>query len=146
MDSPQFCGNHTLSPTSGPNPQDSSGIYHYQGCCDQYDILMKVIKKKRIMTRMYEFKINGWKCYHDDAFYDQKKIENDKIFQEKYQDVPENQRPPPLLVFRYNFPECCISHSNPHFMNFINYIPYEINDALNDPETIEKFKELYPNF
>jgi hypothetical protein len=141
----QFCGNHMLSPTSGPNPRDLNGVYHYEGCCHQFDSLMKEIKRESIMTRMYEFKINGWKCSHDDAFYDQKKIDNDKQFQEN-QHVPEKQLLPPLLIFRYNFPKCCTSHTNPDFKKYINKIPYEINDALNDPETIEKFNTLYPKF
>jgi hypothetical protein len=135
-----------LPPTSGPNPEDSNGIYHYQGCCHQYDSLMKVIKKNSIMTRMYEFKINGWKCCHDDAFYDQKKVDSDKKFQGTYQHVPENERPPPSLIFRFNFPECCTTHTNPDYMNYINHITYNFDDAINDPETIEKFNQLYPNF
>ena len=146
MTSTQFCGGHHLPPTSGPNPVDLNGIYHYQGCCHQYDNLMKVIRKESIMIRMYEYKINGWKCFHDEAFYDQKKIDNEKKFQETYKDVPDHLRPPPPLIFRLDFPNCCMSHTNPDFRNYINRIPYEINDALNDPETIAKFNQFYPNF
>ena len=146
MSTSHFCGNIDLPPTSGPHPIDSEGIYHYQGCCHKYDTLMKEIKKNRIMIEMYEFKINGWKCPHDEAFYVQQKIDNEKKYQDKYQHIPDHLCPPRSLIFRFNYPDCCISHTNPDFRNYINKIPYEINDALNDPETIEKFNQLYPNF
>jgi hypothetical protein len=146
MEQRQFCGGHRLAPTSGTNPVDSNGIYHYDGCCHQYNDLMNNIKKNSIMIHMYEFKINGWKCPHDKAFYDQKEIDNEKKYHETYKDVPLGNRPPSPLIFKFNFPKCCKSHTNPDFRNYINKIPYEINDALNDPETIAKFNELYPNF
>jgi hypothetical protein len=146
MEQPQFCGGHFLAPTSGPNPVDLNGVYHFQGCCHQYDDLMRVIRKESIMIRMYEFKINGWNCPHNQAFYDQKKLDKEKIYEETYKDVPNNRRPPPPLIFKFNYPECCTSHTNPDFRNYINRIPYEINDALNDPETIAKFNQLYPDF
>ena len=47
---------------------------------------------------------------------------------------------------KFNFPNCCTIPSNPNCRNYFNKIPYEVNDALNDPETIKKFNELYPNF
>lgn len=141
-----YCGEINLPPTSGPYPEDSDGIYHYQGCCHKYDMLLKENKKNAIMCNLYEFKINGWECLHDAEYYDLLKINMSKKYEETYKDVPNDQRPPPYLIFKFNFPDCCKSHTNPRFMNYINKINYKLSDALNDPETIEKFNSLYPDF
>jgi len=142
IDIPQFCGGINLPPTSESNPEDSNGIYHYQGCCQMYKTLMKESRKKEIMCRLYEFKINDWKCFHDKEFYAKKNADINKVYQEFIQSLPKDDdspHPPPPLSIEFKFPDCCR-------FQFQNYIHYEISDALNDQETIEKFNKLYPDF
>ena len=135
-----YCGNINLPPTSGPYPYDvDDKIYHYQGCCHKYDAIIKENRKVNILCKLYELKINGWKCPHSKEYYDQLTIESDKKHQESMKDIPIVSQPPSPLIFRWEFPRCCELH-------FSNKIHYEYEDVLNDPETIEKFKQLYPNY
>lgn len=107
-----FCGDlKTLPPTTRTDwISDSSGMIHYDSCCSIYNELHLKSKHSKIKSFMYQFKMNGCKCQHDQTYWQEK--------EERYkthilQKTDDGIFLPPPLNYKLNWPECCMYDIGP---------------------------------